>query len=837
MRLLRKVVADLWNASGRAGLVILAMATGLIGVISVTTTKAVLTRELQRSFDGIAPASATIRSAPFSRAMLDSVARVPGVGAVDAGRQLSARAQIGDHQTPVILYSVADYANITVNKLRPQSGAWPPPNGQVLLERAALQVARMGMGDTLRIAIDGKRPVPLVVAGTIHDFSQAPAWQEGMIFGYVTTETMARLADGEGLTERPFSDGPTELRFREEFTELRFIVADDRLNVVHIRDVARRVASTLDRNGSRVRDIQIPRPGEHPHQSQMNSLLGMQLAFGMVALILSGLLIVVLFNAMLAQQRRQIGSMKAMGATRGAILGMYLTWVTVLAACALVIAWPAGLAAGRAFAGFTAEMLNFDLADRSIPVVLWLTLTAIGVLLPLLFVLRPIVRASAITTREALSDVAMIPSGGFRSDRKRTRDSRIWRLGMLGVANAQRVRGRFALVVGTLAVGGALFLSALNLGHSLQETLAVNFARMGYDIALGVRSEMSAGAIEATLRSVPGVKDVETSAIARAMLIDEQDQSPRAFPVIGVRTLQKPAPLTLQTGRWLQAGDRRVVVANHGWLAEHPQYAVGDSLMLRIGSDSARWFLAGSAREVFVGAQLYTLAEPLELAVGGSPGTAPPHGRTAMVADSGADEGISETPHVRATVVTQVHVVSDAHDVAAVSTVMQSIETTLAAAGMTVTSMSGLQDMRQHREDHMKVIISFLVAIAILSQIVGGFGLATMLSVGLFERSQEIGAMRAIGATRWQLMVAVIVEGTWIAVVAWIGSIAVSIPATWVLNNVFGRMWQSTPLDYHLSVAAIPWLAVVAGTIAIASSAFPAWRASTLETRALLSAV
>jgi len=44
------------------------------------------------------------------------------------------------------------------------------------------------------------------------------------------------------------------------------------------------------------------------------------------------------------------------------------------------------------------------------------------------------------------------------------------------LGNAIRVPGRFALVVLTLAVGGALFLSAKNVGRSFQRTLAVTVA-------------------------------------------------------------------------------------------------------------------------------------------------------------------------------------------------------------------------------------------------------------------------------------------------------------------------------------------------------------------------
>ena len=94
--------------------------------------------------------------------------------------------------------------------------------------------------------------------------------------------------------------------------------------------------------------------------------------------------------------------------------------------------------------------------------------------------------------------------------------------------------------------------------------------------------------------------------------------------------------------------------------------------------------------------------------------------------------------------------------------------------------------------------------------------------------------MRALGATRGQLVLTVMVEGLWIAAVAWAGSILLSLFSTWVLNGVLGRMWLATPLDYHVRASAIPWLAVVAGTIAIVASGIPAWQASIREPRALL---
>jgi len=55
---------------------------------------------------------------------------------------------------------------------------------------------------------------------------------------------------------------------------IRLVVADRPLDPRHIREVALRVTAAVGSLGYRVTDLEIPPPGEHPHQGQMNALLG-----------------------------------------------------------------------------------------------------------------------------------------------------------------------------------------------------------------------------------------------------------------------------------------------------------------------------------------------------------------------------------------------------------------------------------------------------------------------------------------------------------------------------------------------------------------------------------
>jgi putative ABC transport system permease protein len=83
-------------------------------------------------------------------------------------------------------------------------------------------------------------------------------------------------------------------------------------------------------------------------------LLGLLAALSMF---LSGLLVVNVVSAVIAQQEKQIGIMKAIGARAWQIIGLYFGMVLSLGLAACVLAIP--LATADAPAGFVAQLVNF----------------------------------------------------------------------------------------------------------------------------------------------------------------------------------------------------------------------------------------------------------------------------------------------------------------------------------------------------------------------------------------------------------------------------------------------------------------------------------------------
>src|SRR4029079_16648391 len=83
----------------------------------------------------------------------------------------------------------------------------------------------------------------------------------------------------------------------------------------------------------------------------------------------------------------------------------------VLGAVAGVIAIPAAAALGRAYANFTASILNFDVTGFSIPWWAFGLQLAVGTLLPVLAAAIPVTRGCRISVSEAMRDFGISGRG------------------------------------------------------------------------------------------------------------------------------------------------------------------------------------------------------------------------------------------------------------------------------------------------------------------------------------------------------------------------------------------------------------------------------------------
>jgi putative ABC transport system permease protein len=322
----RKAVGDAWRERARSGFVVAAIALGVAAFLALLASYAILTRELDRGYLATNPASAVLHTDAVDSKMLAAVRADPEVRSAEAKRTVFGRIKIGPAQwRNLLLFVVSDYGSIRLNKMVPEQGPWPPATGEMLMERDAVQVAHARIGQTFVIRTDDRQEHTLRISGRVHDVGQAQARMENSVYGYITASTLAQLG-------------------QEPILDLLYIqVATNKFDETHIRQVTEKIKQRLQAEGHTVHGVDIPVPGKHPHADLMRTLLLAMFSFGVLLLVLGGVLALNFIAARMATQVGQIGIMKALGGTRGQVARIYLLEALLLGSAATVIGAPVGI--------------------------------------------------------------------------------------------------------------------------------------------------------------------------------------------------------------------------------------------------------------------------------------------------------------------------------------------------------------------------------------------------------------------------------------------------------------------------------------------------------------
>ena len=794
-----KIARDLWLARGRMLMMVAAIAAGVAGVGTLLDAYTVLTREVNRNYMDTRPASASLEVDAIDDALLAQVRVLPGIAAAEVRATGQARVQSpGGQWYGMKAFIVPDFRAMEISRFFPNSGAWPAPDGAILLEREAATMLDAKDGATLQVKDGEGQTHAVVLAGTVHDPSLAPAGQEQAAYTYMTPATAAALGD-------------IHLQ-----AILKIMVAGDPMSEQSITRIAGQTASWLRARGHTVHAIYVPPPGKHPHQGQMSGMLLMLLMFGVLALVVSAILSATMVNAMLAQQVRQIGVMKTVGARSWQIARLYLGAVAASAVLACAIGIPLGAVAGDALSGAVARLLNFTLASRAAPHWVYLVQFAAGTLVPLAFTLPPVRRASRITVRAAIDDtgVGNKDFGRHRIDALLGRVRGVDRTLLLALRNMFRRRGRLLLTVGLLATAGALFIASLDVTAAWKRNIAMSADERHYDLEVALNHAQDAAAVMPLLRGLPGVRAVEAWDTVAASRPRADGQSiERTYPDGGHGSLDlRAAPagstmlaLPVLAGRWLAPGSGDEIVLNPGARARFPEARVGQPLMVDVEGRAIRLQVVGMVREILSPAQGFVSPHALALAGG------LPDGQVALL-----------------------RVALDRHDTASRAGAAALVERRLEQAGVGVRRVITESALDTALNGHVFILIFNLVAISVVMALVGVLGLGSSMATAVVERTREIGIMRAIGARGPTLMRNILGEGLATAGLSWVAAVLLSLPLSAALGDFLGRASFGMPLPFVVSSqASALWLALVLAG-ALMAGYLPARRAAALPVRVAL---
>jgi putative ABC transport system permease protein len=791
----RKTIRDLWQERTRTTLAVLAIAIGLSGCLAVLSAYAILTRELNKEYLETNPASATLHTDAVDDALLSAVLAGRDVSDAQARRVLHGQVRTGPAEfRDLMIIVLKDYGNIHISKFAPEQGAWPPGRGEILIERDAFQVAHTRIGDTVTFRLDHGKDQTLRVAGGVHDVGLPQARMENTVYGYITLDTLTLLG------EQPYLD------------QLNIEVAENKFDEQHIRSVAQDVRTLVESRRHPVRTVDIPRPGKHPHADIMGVMLLAMSIFGFLVLILSGILVVNLLMGMMASQVRQIGVMKAIGATRRQVALIYFGQALMLGITALAVALPLGILGGRLLCRFFAALLNFDITSFAVPLWVYLVVVTAALLIPLMAAAYPVWKGSAVSVREALADfgASRHAFGASVLDRMLAGIGGSSRPILLAVRNSFRRRLRLTLTIATLAAAGTFFMSAINVRSSMIKTLDRLFASMKYDLIVAFEGAYPKEQIERAIRNTPGIHRSESWFTAEGLLaphpgsgrfggdtLDGESFSVRALPPD-----TQMIHLQIVEGRNLLPGEVDAIVVNTALTSTSPEMKVGSTVSFRMGPALTTWHVVGIARQFFT----------------------PP---VAYIPQAFADR---LSPGMR----TIAFLALANNDAASINSVKADLEQSLQHEGVRISASTSKAEVRLGRDEHMLMIYVFLMVMSGIILVVGGLGLATSMSLNVMERRREMGVLRAIGATSSTIWLIVVTEGVVIGLLSWAIAALVAWPVSKALGDALVRMVFNTNLDFSYRIQGLfIWLAVSIFFAAIASF-LPAWSASQMTVREAL---
>lgn len=800
----RKVMRDLWTNKTRTILVLLSISVGVSAIGMVMGSQIIVDQNLPAAYAAVNPSNAIMFSLDtFDDDMVESIRAMPEIKDAAGLRVVNVRFLTSSGEWRNLqLNAVNDYKEMTINKITPQEGAYPPGEREFLLERASLSpVLGLGdvqIGDVLTVEAPNGKQRQLTLTGTVHDMSQLPAFINGSGYGYITFDTLEWLGEPRN------------------YNQVVFVAAENNLDYDHLNEVTKAVEARLESAGVDVLFSFVPPPGDHPAQQFLDGFSLILGAIGGLSLFLSGFLIVNTLSAILTQHIRQIGIMKSIGARIGQITVMYFVMVLLFGFFSLLIAIPLGALGAVGLANIFAGLLNFDVGPMRLDPQVVMVQVLISLSAPILAATVPILRGVRVSVREAISEQGLGKGQFGKSliDRAIVFLRYILPIGrpmQISLRNTFRRKSRLTLTLITLSLASTIFIAIFSIRASLQQTLYDALSFFDYDVQIVFDHPYRTDRIRGELEHVPGVDAVETWGFTSTRIVRDNGTESDNIVVYAPTYDSTMLEPTIVEGRWLLADDGNAVVINSDVIGSEKDVAggadtaVGSTITLKINNKDMDFVVVGVIRSVLTGPNMFMNFDYL-----------------ARVTNAVDRASISLVRLEDRSAANQVEM-------------GQIIEQLYRDNGFRVQQMSTIDQVRSTISTVFDVIIVFLLFMAMLLGVVGGLGLMGTMSINVLERTREIGVMRAVGASNGSILRIVLVEGIIIGLLSWtIGGI-IALPASRVLTDTVGQaILQASPSYIFSTGGAILWLGIVL-VVAFLASFVPARRASQLTVREVLS--
>jgi putative ABC transport system permease protein len=790
-----KVWFDLWHNKTRTLLAVLSIAAGVFAVGAIFGMSELLETNMDQSHRAVLPTHINVGlSNLVDEDVIRGIKEVPGVEDVEPYNSVTVLYKLHpeDEWRQGVIQMRPNFEAQKYELLQLRGGHWPSAKNDVAIERMAAQFLGVGIGDSIIFKIDDKERT-LPVTGLIrHPFVPPPQFMD-LAFFFMSGEGMERL----GIPEGKFG---------------AFYVRVTPYSYDHAREVASAIKDKLAKQGVGVGAFSYEDPNKHWGRTFMDGFTLVQELLAIICVIVGAILIYNTLSNLITQQTNQIGILKAIGGRTSTIIGVYLVNALVYGLLGLAVALPLGAIVAFSVTKIFLNLFNIDYNQfqLSYQAVTFQVICALAA--PLLAGLPPVLHGAGISVRQAIASYGL--GGDFRSgrlDRLVDAFGQRWLSSQYATAlgNMFRHRGRLLLTQVVLITAGTAFLMVMSLNSSCQLTLDNLFGRRHFDTMIQFENLQRADRVQALAATVPGVDKAELRLTQSAALFVEGQLVKEAgisTSLQGIPTNSDFSSPLIVAGRWFKTDENGRAVVITRQMAEDNHIQVGDKITLDLGEmGKDQWQVIGLYDPVFVGGfNQDTIFAPLESLYQ----TTKKYGQGSML-------------YVRTT----------SHEPVFTAAVTKQLKDMYERHGLKVAISETQAESRATADWQFSLVIWMMLALSVIVALVGGLALMGALSIGVIERTKEIGVLRAVGARSRSILGIFVMEGLLQGLLSWLIAMPLSFLASPLLANALGNAMFGATLDYQYNWSAVMvWLGTVL-VISILASVLPARNATRISVR------
>jgi len=786
-----KIFRDLWQHKGRTLQVVLIIGIGAAAIGMIMGTRNLVVPGMQRIWQGGSPAMINLFVAPsITENELQVLEQTEGVRQIEgvSSAIIEWRLRPQDEWKQGGLNARADYENQLLNKLELTSGPWP--HGKTLsIEQGADTFFGIPINGKVYLRLDDKE-VQVRLGGTVYNMLSTPAIFGGTAQFYATQAYYERLVGNTNFGQ--------------------VLISAEQWDEQAVTDLADRLQDKLEKQGKESGRF-ITDPNKHFFQDQMDGLFFLLGVLSALSLVLGLLLVYNTMNALIARQVDQIGVLKAVGARAGQVFGLFMTAALIYGVLAMLLAIPLGLLGAWSTSAWVVGSFGADLGEFEISQPAVITMVVITLFAPPLASLIPIFSGARITVREAITTYGLSTKTSL-IERVGARLHHVSRLLLLTISNTFRNKWRVFLMQVTLVLSGLIFMMVVSVRDSIiYTTNNVISEILNADVILVFKQPQSIQHIQDLAQAHPEVRRVELWDLRNFKIrpasrtASEDDKDALIF---GVPLPTELYGYQLRAGRWLDPEDTYAIVLNQK-LADEIGVSVGDWITLKYGDrDERNWQVVG------------LVFDPILSISANVP-------RDVLLRD------LHQVGHV-----STVWIDTNNRDPAAQIAIAKALREYFELNGVKISPQRGvfgfggdsMVETAQTYINQFDFVIVLLAVMAVIIGAVGSIALSGALSLSVMERVREIGVLRAIGASAWDIARLFIGEGLLLGWLSWLIALPFSLPAGRIMIDALGRAFQSEYVYHYTPTGAVLWLGIIT-VLSILASWLPARSAIRISVR------